>query len=100
MEYNFAMLNENKICICVATYFQPLKNPPENLVGIEKGLDVQWRKYENNQWSIEKFEPVSTAPLTEFEQLKTENESLKQNLQSVNADLQSFMDFYFTSTQV
>jgi hypothetical protein len=30
-------------------------------------------------------------------QLKAENENLKQSMQSVNADLQAFMDFYFAN---
>jgi hypothetical protein len=82
---HLAELNENSICIGVKTvkYF------------IDDGRHVEiespdfdyylWRKYENDQWSEQKFEPVSTAPIDEFEQLKQratalENENLELKL--------------------
>jgi hypothetical protein len=82
---HLAELNENSICVGVKTvkYF------------IDDGRHVEietpdyeyyvWRKYENGEWSEKKYEPVSTAPLEEFEALKQratalENENLELKL--------------------
>lgn len=69
---HLAELNQNKICIGTKT----VKNfiDDGNHVEIsEPNFDhYVWRKYENGEWSEEKYEPETTAPITEFEQLKEE----------------------------
>ena len=45
--------------------------------------DKLWRKYENEAWSVEKFEPQSTAPISEFEQLKVEQQVLSDTVAEI-----------------
>lgn len=76
---NLAELNENNICIGV----KKVKSFIDDGKHVEISAidyDYIWRKYdfETNTWSEEKYEPESTAPLSEFEQLKVDNENLKQ----------------------
>ena len=67
--YVYAQLNENGICIGVSQLSGQVQ--AANMVLIESlDTDKIWRKYDNSQWSVEKFEPQTTAPLTEFEQIK------------------------------
>ena len=73
---HLAGLNENNICTGVKTV----------KVFIDDGKHIEipepnfeyyvWRKYENEEWSQEKFEPESTAPISEFEQLRTDVDNL------------------------
>lgn len=78
--FNYAQINENSICFAVSTLSGVVN--AENLIQIESyDTDIIYRKYENGQWSAEKFEPQSTAPLTEFEQLKASNAELLQRQQ-------------------
>lgn len=89
----FATLNENNICI--GTQSTPLEQPLNSVEITEQEYQQNTyfsHKYENDQWSEEKFEPVSTAPLDEFNQLKQNNVVLAQtlgNLTLENADLQN-----------
>lgn len=79
MAYYYAQLNENNICIGVSQLSGEVDGI--NMISISSmDTDYIWRKYENGQWSEEKFEPQSTAPITEFEQLKQNNEDLKQSI--------------------
>jgi len=67
--YFYAQLNENNICIGVSQLSGPVQ--ANNMVEVPSfDLDCVWRKYENGQWSEEKYEPQSTGPLTEFEEVK------------------------------
>lgn len=67
--FYYAQLDENNICIGVSCLSGEVQN--DNLVRIDSmNDDYIWKKYENEQWSTEKFEPESTAPLTEFEETK------------------------------
>lgn len=72
----YAQLDENKICTGVSQLSGEVI--AENMIPIETfDQDKIWRKYEDGQWSIEKFEPQTTAPLTEFEQLKQKQELMQ-----------------------
>ena len=65
----YAQLNENKICIGLSMLNNIVENP--NMIEIPNMDDgYMWKKYEEGKWSVEKYEPESTAPLTEFETLK------------------------------
>lgn len=65
----YAQLNENKICIGVSQLSGEVQ--ADSMIPIDSiSTDYIWRKYENDQWSEEKFEPVSTASLDEFQALK------------------------------
>lgn len=67
--YHYAELNEYGICVAVSTLSSEVT--AENLIQLSSyDEDKLRRKYENGQWSADKFEPQTTAPLTEFEQLK------------------------------
>ncbi len=75
----YAQLNKHKICIGISQLSG--KVIKDNLIEIPTFTDDYiWRKYDNvnNTWSIEKFEPESTAPITEFEQLKQEDLNNKE----------------------
>ena len=67
----YAQLNENNICIGISQLSGEVKQ--ENMIEIESlDNDLMWRKYEHSEWSTVKFEPESTAPITEFEALKSD----------------------------
>lgn len=67
--YIYAQLDENNVCTGISRLSGEAQD--HRLVPIESfDRDLFWRKYENGQWSEGKYEPQSTAPLTEFEQLK------------------------------
>ncbi|CCO08283.1 hypothetical protein [Desulforamulus hydrothermalis] len=79
MSYHYAQLNEHGICVAVSTLAGEVA--ADNLVQLETyDEDKLWRKYENGQWSEEKYDPQSTAPLTEFERLKQKQELLEQGI--------------------
>jgi hypothetical protein len=87
----YAQLNENNICIGMCQLSGAILDP--RAIEVENySYDYLWKKYDNGIWSTEKFEPQSTAPLTEFEQLKSENADLKTQLAATNADLASLME--------
>jgi len=67
--YFYAQLDENNICIGISQLSGQVE--ASNMVPIDNlDIDKIWRKYENGQWSVEKYEPQTTAPLTEFEQMQ------------------------------
>lgn len=81
----YVELNENNICIGVKVVSGEINL--SNHIPIETAdFDYYvWRKYENGEWSEQKFEPISTAPIEEFEALKQratalENENLELKL--------------------
>ena len=67
---HLAELNENNICIGVKTVLHMIDDGKHVEIP-EPNFDYYvWRKYENREWSTEKYEPESTAPLSEFEETK------------------------------
>lgn len=73
--YFYAQLEENNICIGISQLSGEVT--ADNMIQIDTfDQDKLWRKYENNTWSTEKFEPVSTAPLDEFQQLRADVDQL------------------------
>ena len=67
---HLAELNQNNICIGVKTTKSYI-NDGKHVEIPEPNFDYYvWRKYENGQWSTEKYEPETTAPLSEFEEAK------------------------------
>ncbi|UZQ50613.1 hypothetical protein [Clostridium kluyveri] len=87
----YAQLNENNVCVGISQLNREVVK--DNLIEISVfSEDYMWKKYENGQWSTEKFEPTSTAPLNEFEQLQQNNVVLSQTIADLtlqNADLQN-----------
>lgn len=75
--YQYMVLNKNNIADSMITYFAPLSNIPDNYIKVQDNTKL-WCKYENGQWSTEKFEPISTAPISEFEQLKINQDLMQQ----------------------
>lgn len=66
----YAQLNENKICIGISQLSGEVIN--DNMIEIQSADNSYlWKKYENKTWSTGTFEPESTAPITEYEELKT-----------------------------
>jgi hypothetical protein len=71
----YAQLNENKICTGISELSGEVIQ--ENMIEIPSFSDsYMWKKYENSQWSTEKFEPISTAPIDEFASMKNQIDSL------------------------
>jgi len=67
---HLAELNKNNICIGVKTVLHMIDDGKHVEIP-EPNFDYYvWRKYENGQWSTEKYEPETTAPLSEFEEAK------------------------------
>lgn len=66
----YAQLNEQNICTGVSTLSGEVSSP-DMVVIPDFDSDYLYRKYENGQWSTEKYEPQTTAPLTDYEQTKT-----------------------------
>ena len=67
--FYYAQLNENNVCIGISQLSGEVTVP--NMIPINSfDSDKLWRKYENGQWSADKFEPISIAPLDEFQALK------------------------------
>ena len=80
--FYYAQLNENNICVGVSQLSgEVIQNDmiPINTMN----TDFLWRKYENDQWSAEKFEPQSTAPITEFEDTKQRVADLEMAMASI-----------------
>lgn len=65
----YAQLNKNNICIGVSQLSGAVQ--ADNMIPITSmDTDYIWRKHVNGQWSTEKYEPESTAPITDFEETK------------------------------
>jgi len=78
----YAQLNENNICIGISQLSGEVIQ--DNMIEIQSfDNDKLWRKYENKAWSAEKFEPQSTAPISEFEQLKVEQQVLSDTVAEI-----------------
>ena len=78
----YAQLNENNICIGISQLSGEVIQ--DNMIEIQSlDNDKLWRKYENKAWSSEKFEPQSTAPISEFEQLKLERQELSDTVAEI-----------------
>lgn len=71
----YAQLDENNICTGISQLSGEVM--ATNMIEIPiLDPDYIWRKYENNTWSVDKFEPQSTSPLSEFEQLRADVDAL------------------------
>lgn len=71
----YAQLNENNVCVGISQLSGEVM--ATNMIEIPiLDPDYIWRKYENSTWSVEKFEPQSTSPLSEFEQLRADVDAL------------------------
>lgn len=65
----YAQLNENKICIGISQLSGEVIQ--DNMIELPSfDSSYMWKKYDNSSWSTGTFEPVSTAPIDEFTQLK------------------------------
>lgn len=86
----YAQLNENNICIGISQLSGEVIQ--SNMIEIQSADNSYlWRKYENSTWSNEKFEPQSTAPITEFEALKAENVALRNDLSNSVIELSTLI---------
>lgn len=78
----YAQLNENNICIGISQLSG--ESQETNMIPIESmDTDYIWRKYENGQWSTEKFEPISAAPLDDFTDTKQRVADLEMAMAAV-----------------
>lgn len=69
----YAQLNESNICIGISILKDEVNLP--NMIEIPSAdEDYRWRKYENGEWSEEKFLPSDPEPLSTLEeQIYAEN---------------------------
>jgi hypothetical protein len=75
----YAQLNENNICTGISQLSGEVIQ--ENMIELPSAsMDYMWKKYENNQWSTDKFEPKSTAPIDEFTAMQNSVTTLGQQL--------------------
>lgn len=75
----FAHINENGVCYAVTEAEDGAEFP--NAVAIDRlNTDLIKRKHENGAWSNDKVDPQTTAPLTEFEQLKQQQALMQSAL--------------------
>lgn len=71
MKY-YAQLNENNICIGISMVKNEVNN--SNMIEIENyNEDYLFKKYENGQWSAEKYIPQETQPNNETQLDRIEN---------------------------
>lgn len=84
--FYYAILNENNICIGLSSLAGEVVQ--ENMIRLEEyNEDYLGRKFENGAWSEEKFEPESTAPITEFEKLQQKANEQEQAIMELTIAL-------------
>ncbi|MBU5486457.1 hypothetical protein KQI86_19330 [Clostridium sp. MSJ-11] len=81
----YAQLNENNVCIGISQLSGKIEDSKVVEIATADFEYYIWRKYENGEWSTEKFEPETTSPLTEFEKLKKKNEELEGAVMELTA---------------
>lgn len=70
----YATLNENKICTGISQLSgEVIQNDMVEITSAD--ATYMWKKFELGTWSVGTFEPISTAPISEFEALKTDIEN-------------------------
>jgi len=67
---HLAELNENNVCIGVKTVMYMIDDGKHVEIPSSDFEYYVWRKYENGEWSTEKYEPKTTASLGEFEDMQ------------------------------
>ncbi|MBU3098392.1 MULTISPECIES: hypothetical protein [Clostridium] len=88
----YAVLNGNNICTGISQLSGEVIQA--DMIEISSpDMSYMWKKYEGGVWSAETFEPVTTAPINDFDQLKLDNEQLKANSVDTNQMLSDFMDY-------
>lgn len=77
--FYYAQLNEENICISISGYGSEMDH--EILIAIEsENYDYLWRKYENGEWSEEKFKPEpQPQPPSEIDLLKARIATLEEH---------------------
>ena len=74
---HYAQLNENNICIGISMLSGQVDNPM--LIPIDKyDNDYLFRRYEDGQWSEEKYEPKSNVKQSELDETKDRVADLEQ----------------------
>lgn len=76
--FYYAQLNEDNICITISRLNNQVNH--DNMILLENyDEDYIWRKYENGEWSEEKFEPEpEPEPPSEVDLLKAKIQSLEE----------------------
>ncbi len=78
----YAQLNENNICIGISQLSGEIIH--DNMIPIIEFSEYYiWRKYENGEWGEEKYEPESTAPITEFAEQGQRISDLEQAIAAI-----------------
>lgn len=88
---HYAEINNDGICISIKTVKNTINDA--NHIEIESlDFDLLYKKYENGQWSVEKYLPDAAAiQLSEFEKLKQENDSLKSQIELMQKALDDLL---------
>lgn len=73
--YYYAELNDNNICIGVSCLKSEIDR--QDMIRIDKYCEEYlWKRYENNEWSEEKFVPDLGIELTRMEELEQQVQAL------------------------
>lgn len=82
----YAQMNENNICTGISQLNGEVIQ--EDMIEIESAdSSYMWKKFDLGVWSTEKFEPISTAPISEFEVLKEESKASKETMNFILMNL-------------
>lgn len=75
----YAQLNENAVVIGITQTSKEIKSA--NMIEISNyDTDLLGRKYENGEYSEIKYDPETSVPADELEELKQENQELRELL--------------------
>ena len=78
----YAQMNENKICTGISQLSGEVIQ--DDMVEIASAdSSYMWKKFENDVWSIGTFEPISTAPIDEFETLTNNQVVINQTIMGI-----------------
>jgi hypothetical protein len=100
MSFYFAQIDENGKVIGISQLTQNVND--DNLILIEQydsGLLNADYNRETGEFTLNPIIAPTPGP-NPIDELRAENEDLKAQVQSINADFQAFMDFYFNGGTV
>lgn len=86
----YARLKEDNVCIEIVSTPKDLKDVKGYVKIPDYNPTLLYRKWENNQWSSETYEPQIDAVLQEkINSLELENDNLKTNIQNLDTENQT-----------
>jgi len=88
----YATLNQNKICTGISQLSGEVLQ--DDMIEISSAnATYMWKKFDLGVWSVGTFEPISTAPISEFETLQAQQRYQIGRLEQIELDNGAFQDF-------